>query len=220
MLIATVCCLIVIGLAKYFWPEMIPFDFLGFWTIDHAFEGILRGWPLYVWGIALTSFLKAIRGISTETSPGEIILYGGTMSIWAGVREETFFRWLLFYALIVGIPFFDWLLLGFMGWNWIEWLNVEIFIPVTNFVTLGYLEHYLRGYSWAVGAAIVAASQKFRDGHKYQGFIGWVNSWFLGMWFFWTMFTFGLPSAVVVHTVYNFGCYLTVAAIVAIKERA
>ena len=44
----------------------------------------------------------------------------------------------------------------------------------------------------------------FRDGHRYQGPIGVLNSWFAGMFLFWIMFTYGLPAAILVHFMYDF----------------
>ena len=57
--------------------------------------------------------------------------------------------------------------------------------------------------SWAVGAAVISANAFFRDGHKYQGILGVLNSWFAGMFFFWMMFAHGLWAAMVVHFTYD-----------------
>ena len=46
----------------------------------------------------------------------------------------------------------------------------------------------------SVGRAAAAALVM---GHKYQGLFGLINSWFIGMYFFYLMFTFGLVAAIV-----------------------
>ncbi len=49
----------------------------------------------------------------------------------------------------------------------------------------------------------VAANATFRDGHKYQGLFGFVNSWFCGMVLLYATITYGLWTAVVVHALYD-----------------
>ena len=56
---------------------------------------------------------------------------------------------------------------------------------------------------WFVGAALLSANAMFRNGHKYQGPIGIVNSWYIGMFLFWIMFQFGLIVAIIVHILYD-----------------
>ena len=64
---------------------------------------------------------------------------------------------------------------------------------------------------WGIGAGMLAANAFFRDGHKYQGNFGMVNSWFIGMYMFHILFTYGLPECMFAHFAYNFGNHLTVA---------
>ncbi|MFB6306464.1 MAG: hypothetical protein ABEH43_05665 [Flavobacteriales bacterium] len=83
-------------------------------------------------------------------------------------------------------------------------IHIYIAGPIANFTTAGYLEAQIFSQSgWYVGAGLLSANSFFRDGHKYQGFLGWINSWFLGMFFFWTMFHYGLIAAIFLHTMYN-----------------
>ena len=51
---------------------------------------------------------------------------------------------------------------------------------------------------------------RFRDGHAYQGLLGFVNSWFCGMFFFWIMFNHGLFASMIVHALYNLFIYLVI----------
>jgi hypothetical protein len=151
-----------------------------------------------------------VKHNSYKASPGEILFAGFGISLWAGVMEEICFRWLLFIAAIVLIPVFDWLLLGFIGLHIVQWI-FEILSIVANFFTLGYLETYLlNGHGWAVAAAIMSTNGQFRDGHRYQGLIGLTVSWFMGMYFFWMMFTYGLIATIVVHFLYDFFIFLLI----------
>ncbi|HMO22056.1 MAG TPA: hypothetical protein PKC98_13950, partial [Candidatus Melainabacteria bacterium] len=57
---------------------------------------------------------------------------------------------------------------------------------------------------------LISANSRFRDGHKYQGFLGWVNSWFLGMVFFYMTLTYGLVAAIAVHFLYDMIIFLVI----------
>jgi hypothetical protein len=103
-------------------------------------------------------------------------------------------------------------LLAFACYLWAEmadpifWIYDNFMFPVANFMTaymmsdvLGTPEKF--GYLFVVGA--FAANIKFRDGHKYQGPIGFVNSWYSGMIFLYAMLTYGIWVAIFVHASYN-----------------
>ena len=206
---------IVIGALVFFWPSLIaPFRFFEFWMIKGSlWEATKNAWPLYLWGIGATAVMLVIKrdGLRGE-DPVEIFLGGTVISLLAGVLEEVAFRWLIFFSAIVMIPVMDWLLLGFMGLHWIKWIYMVVLCPVANFFTLGYLEQYLlNGYGWAVAAGIISANGDFRDGHRYLGPLGYVNSWFLGMYFFWVVFNYGLIAAIIIHFLYDFFIFCTVA---------
>ena len=207
------CAFIFIGVLVFFWPSLIaPFSFFEFWTIKGSlWEAVKNAWPLYLWGIGATTVVLVIKRDSLrDEDPVEIFLGGTVISLLAGVLEEIAFRWLIFFSAIVIIPFVDRLLLGFMGIHLIKWIYVIVLCPIANFFTLGYLEQYLlNGYGWAVAAAIISANGDFRDGHRYLGPLGYVNSWFLGMYFFWVMFNYGLIAAIIIHFLYDFFIFCT-----------
>jgi len=116
----------------------------------------------------------------------EVLLGGTIISVIAGVFEEIGFRWLIFFSSIMLFPLVDWLLLGFAGVHLVQLLYEYIMCPIANFLTLGYLQEYLLGeHGWVVGAAIVSVNASFRKGHAYLGFVGWMVSWFVGMYLFW-----------------------------------
>jgi hypothetical protein len=138
-----------------------------------------------------------------------VVLIIGTVSLLAGDAGAKIFG---FIAIV-----FSGLLLYFdLNPQFIH----EAFVgPLADWVTLGLLHDYLfHPHSWAVGAGILASNALFRDGHKYQGLLGWVNSWFLGMYFFYVLFSFGLGAAVLIHFAYDMGIFATRALITAIRD--
>ena len=50
---------------------------------------------------------------------------------------------------------------------------------------------------------MISANIAFRDGHKYQGPFGLINSWYLGLVFLYATVNYGLWTAVCVHALYN-----------------
>lgn len=213
---------ILIGLLVFFWPSLIaPFSFFEFWTIKGSlWDAVKNAWPIYLWGTSVTAFGLLLTGSKGRANAVKVFIDGTTRSIAAGVLEEISFRWLIFFSGIVMIPVFDWLFLGFMGFHWIKWIYGVVLCPMANFFTLGYLEHYLlNGYGWAVAAAIICANGNFRDAHKYLGRLGYVNSWFLGMYFFWVLFTYGIVAAIIVHFLYDFFIFTVKSIAVACNRR-
>ncbi len=84
------------------------------------------------------------------------------------------------------------------------WLYDVFFLPVTNFFTIGFFENILYGdYPKLFIFGMIAANAKFRDGHKYQGPIGIVNSWFVGFILMYCMLTYGLFTAIILHIIYD-----------------
>ena len=105
--------------------------------------------------------------------------------IFCSVREEVYYRWFIFLVNII----------------FIKTIN---FGPICNLMTLGYLQNYLVNKElWFVGASILTTNILFRDGHSYQGYIGWINSWCLGILFFWVTLNYGLLAAIFSHSIYN-----------------
>jgi hypothetical protein len=98
--------------------------------------------------------------------------------------------------------------LGFFLWNVedpVYWVYERIVIPVTNFVTLGLCKDvlYNKSVSLVFIAGMISANSRFRDGHKYQGFKGMLNSWFIGMVLLVAMINHGLVVAMIVHALYD-----------------
>lgn len=198
---------ITIALVKWLSPDTIPFGAFEFWRWDTTLGALLAAtWPIFAWGGGVTAVFALITKNSRATNrDAESIIVGGTViSVLAGVFEEICFRWLIFLSSIFWVKVANFLLLGFMGWGIPEHLFQWIFRPLADWTTLGGLHAQLyHPATWAVGAAMLSANGFFRDGHKYQGPFGWINSWFCGMFFFWVMFSFGLPAAILIHFLYD-----------------
>ncbi len=215
--------LIFIIIVKWLRPTAIPFDFWQFWKLDGTISDVLStAWPVFAWGIIINLILVAVERNDPEVNRNaEVILGAGcAMSLLAGIFEEISFRWLIFYSEIVGYKIIDFLLLGFLNIHIVQWLYMHITGPIANFFTLGKLESLLfNGLGWAVGAAIISSNGKFREGHAYQGLLGTINAWFIGMFMFLLMFKFGLFAAIIVHFLYDMFIFI-VAYLGAATQRA
>lgn len=226
-LVSAFCAIFTILIVQAAWPGTIPFDTFAVWRTNGGLgEWLEAGWPILAWGFGIQSLIllirweeRLMRSTFGGASAGEILKAGTIISLWAGVVEEICFRWLIFYAQIVWVKVLNFLVFGFLGLGLACLFHVHVYGPIANFTTLGGLEEWLfHPAGWAVGAAMLATNSFFRDGHAYQGLFGLLNSWFLGMFFFWTTFTFGLPAAIALHFLYDFVIFGTVALFAAIRR--
>lgn len=84
------------------------------------------------------------------------------------------------------------------------WFYHVIVLPVASFFTMGYMSSIFYGTHqplFIMGA--IAANGWFRDGHKYQGLVGYINSWYVGCVMMYAAFTYGLTTAIILHAIYN-----------------
>ncbi len=209
---------VILAVLIWLWPEAIPFPLFELWAMKGSFsEAVWNAWPLYLWGIGVNLAFVAM-GHTPDESPSEILVEGLIVSARAGFFEEIYFRWLSFMGGTALIVAADYVFGGFMGLHFIKW-TYTVLSEVANYATLKYLEPYLfNPWGWAFGAALMSVNVNFRDGHEYQGIFGWINSWFLGMYFFWVMFNYGLPAAIAIHFLYDFFIFVT-HAIVSWRQR-
>jgi len=198
----------VLPLIMWLLPGVVPFGFFEFWkTTGTPLGWLCAGWPLFVWGGATISGSIAILTKNDRMSnlfAERVLGEGAKTSLIAGVLEEITFRWLFVMWFIVIMRVVDYVLLGFMGYGVLELFYNYITGPVMNFLTFGVLSPQLfHPAGWFVGSAILASNFFFKDGHKYQGTFGTVNSWFGGVFLFWILFHYGLPAAIMVHFLYD-----------------
>lgn len=222
--------LAIIWLVKSFWPENIPFDVMSFWNTT----GSIKDWltaaaPIFAWGVGVNIVHLFRQNSGSANNPifarmvlptaTEVWIDGLKTSVFAGVFEEIYFRWIYFLTAMATVYFFNFLFFDWLGFGIPHWFFVNIWEPLADWTTLHYLHaHIFSEKGWAIGAAMLATNAGFRNGHKYQGFLGYVNSWFIGMFFFWIMFQYGLPVAILVHFTYDFLIFTCAALYVAAKR--
>jgi hypothetical protein len=198
---------IVVLIVEWLWPDVIPFTMFQFWKLNGNLVDIVKmSWPVFAWGTGVSFLILVLKGVDYEERENaeKNFVVGFLTSLWAGVFEEISFRWLIFMDEIIGYKIVNWLFFGWAGFGMFEWIFLHISGPIANFFTLGYLSPILfNGFGWAVGSAILSSNGKFRDGHAYQGLLGFINSWFIGMFMFYLMFTYGLIASIVVHFLYD-----------------
>lgn len=206
-----------------------PFTVLSLWSPPNGQQLIQplawgeAAYPIFVWGTTVTiiasiasiysnkNWMEKYKDQLAVADAESNYLKGILISTWAGVAEEIAFRWIFFLHAMIGIKVFNWLFFGFIGFGISEHIYLWIIGPVANFFTFGYMESWLfHPAHWAIGCSLIAANGMFRDGHKYQGFLGYINSWFIGMFLFWCMFKFGLLGAIAIHFFYDFLIYTCV----------
>ena len=208
-LVAAFTAFWVILFFNWLFPDVIPFDTFELWRIRQGIwsDWLMASWPIFAWAVGVTVLVSLFtRNTRKQNLMAEQLFAVGTLqSVVAGVLEEISFRWLIFISAVVGIKIGNFLFFGWAGFGIGEWFELHVAGPVVNFLTLGYLSDVLANpESWAVGAAMLSANAFFRDGHKYLGFFGYVNSWFIGMFMFWLLFQYGLLACILAHFVYDF----------------
>ncbi len=208
---------VVYVVLKLFWGDMMLVNFhdLQGPPGTSIWSGIGKVWFIFPWGVGATllfSYFK--RDEIRKHEPAEVLGKGIWLSLNAGLFEELIFRWFAFVCAMVTLPLVNLITFGF-----VQWFYTSVLIPVANWSTLGALEPQLLGHpQWVFGAAIVLAAAKFRDAHEHLGFVGWLNSWFLGMIMFWLMFNYGIWTAVVVHALYDVVVFAAVAVATSWKD--
>jgi hypothetical protein len=202
---------IFVAVVLAIWPDTLPFSFFQLWKTSGSVGDWLRAAiPIFIWGAGFTAVVSILTRNKPEENRNAEFNFGKgfLLSLWAGVMEEICFRWLIFMSSIIGVKIVNFLIFGFLGLGIPELLQVYILGPIANFFTLGLLADVLvRPEAWAVGAGLLSANGFFRDGHKYLGIIGYVNSWFIGMFMFYLLFTYGLLACIVVHFLYDLAIF-------------
>lgn len=95
----------------------------------------------------------------------------------------------------------------------IFWLYTSVLLPAINWLALGAFTEIFTNQTthqplMVMGA--VLANAWFRDGHKYQGLVGFIDSWVVGFVFMYATFTYGLMTAVILHCLWNTSVYVSI----------
>jgi hypothetical protein len=137
-----------------------------------------------------------------------MLLKGVWISLNAGFFEEMLYRWLVFFiAMVFGRA------LNAITFGLVEWAYTTLLLPITNVVTFGALAPQLINPEWLLGAAVISTNAAFRRAHQQLGLLAVINSWFLGIVFFWLMFNYGLVSSIIAHTAYDLVVIATLVAL-------
>ncbi len=218
---ASFTSLIMIGIVKHFWPDLIPFGFWDLWKAPHGvWAGVLAGWPILAWGgfhfLRTWIFVDENHYALAYANAWDTFVNGLKISAWAGITEEIAFRWLIFLGAMPSLVLGNFLFFGCLGFGFAEWFHLHVWGALANWTTFGILEPQIFDpRMWYVGAALLYSNAFFREGHAYQGIIGIINSWFLGMGFFYLTFNYGLGSAIIVHFLYDVLIFSGMAAAIA-----
>jgi hypothetical protein len=107
-----------------------------------------------------------------------------------------------------GILCFASIALIYFTWNLndpVFWIYQNVIFPVLNWISFQHLTPilYYPHAPFLFIAGAVFANSKFKNGHKYQGLIGVLNSWAVGFVLLYAMLYYGLMTAIVVHVVYD-----------------
>ena len=209
--------LFVVVLISALIPGALPISVLSFWTFSNDVPALAAAtMPVLIWGAVATFVLTTPSRFETASS---ILAKGICISLLAGVLEELTYRWLRFLCATIGMQVINFIFFGFAGFGILEWFYLTIMGPLVNFFSFHGLEDELLGGEWIVGAAIVMANSQFRDAHKYLGWIGYVNSWFLGLFLFWVTFNHGLPAAILIHVLYDLCVFSALALKTAVLRK-
>jgi hypothetical protein len=202
-IVSSISAIFVILIVKMLWPSVIPYGAFEFWAVRGTpADWLASCWPFLVWAFVLNILYASFIGAVGDPDPREYVKGAPTVFLLAAL-EELAFRWLLFLSAIVGVKVVNFLFFGFLGFGITEWLFLHVFGPIANYATLKQLEPQLFGAGWAVGAALLSTNAFFRNGHAYQGPVGIVNSWFLGMFMVWMTFKYGLVASIAFHFANN-----------------
>ena len=180
-------------------------------------EAFGRVWFIFVWAFGFTFVAGALSVIRREPQDRDplVVLGRGQWLSWnAGFFEELIFRCFAFLSSMVFLR-----LLNAITYGFVSWFYSQFMIPLANWATFGALELQLKQSGWLLAAAIISTNGEFRDAHKYNGLVGYINSWFLGMVFYWLVFNYGLMTAIWVHIAYDAIIFATVAATTALQPR-
>jgi hypothetical protein len=221
--------LFFIGFVSLFWDDIWPWGFWDVWEIKTPFwEWLEVGVPVFVWAVAVNFFFNMFRDVQAPVRRRSLIqridvkamfTRGFLTSLFAGVTEELAFRWILPYAAVPTLLLMNWLFFGFLGFGINEWFHTTIWSPFANFTTFDLLLPQLMAKDWVIGACILYSNAFFRNGHKYQGWFGYVNSWFMGMYLWFVCIHHGLLAAIVVHFLYDLVIDIYGASYVWLRQR-
>jgi len=172
-----------------------PFQF---WLLTDDIPGaLIQNWPFFLYCIVLSTI--AALFLEKKRFNHEIVFAQDIYtSVMAGILEEVGYRCLFIFTAMVGITVFNFITMGL-----VMWLYQNLIFPFTDMITLGLMHDHIYGLPILFAAGVLSANAGFRDGHKYAGIVGYVNSWFVGFYLICVMLSQGLVIAILVHMIYD-----------------
>ena len=205
---------VVVAFVVVFYPEAFSLKPLHFLTVSgDPVRWCVSASPLFLWGFISTLFfcVKNRKNEQLAEFSKNDLMEGMVDSVYSGICEEVIYRWLFLLSGVILIKFANSLFFGWIGFGCIQWFFAHFFLPFFNFFTFGILSSvFLHSAGWFVGAAVLVSSALFAEGHRYMGLFGYLNGWFGGLYFFWILFSFGLPIVILVHFLYDAMVYLLI----------
>lgn len=136
-----------------------------------------------------------------------ILAIGGILAVIFGL--ESLLSKIATVVVLAVVVWFLWLAMA-ANFDPVFWFYRNIFLTIANWMTLKQFEPIFFGaYPELFVFGAFLANIWFRDGHKYQGLFGFINSWYFGLVFLYASLTYGLLTAVAVHALYNMFIHAT-----------
>ncbi len=199
----------------FLWSMLAFFGFDGYMSNDENNE-------LLFYDVSTS----VMAGVWEEIGFRCLFIFTGMIGVWLA---NFFWSWMMIFMIIVvfimslggllkksNILFIGGILVlsvyGLIYWclsgitDPVYWCYENILFPIVNFFTAGYLRDifYDRNVvSFLFIAGAISANAKFRDGHKYQGLIGYYNSWFIGCVMIYCLVHYGLAVCILSHAIYD-----------------
>lgn len=210
-----VISLIIVVLTLAIAPDILPDLQPAIWS-ENLDAGVVNFWWILGWGFGINALLLGFREflvrqgtvpIKQPNDPADTFVKGLFISGFAGISEEITYRILAFCAAFTSLTIGNFLTCGLL-----EWLYVNVFLWVANVGTLGLVENlWFHPSGWLFGAAMLSTCAFFREGHAYQGFLGWVNSWYFSVAMFALLMSQGLFACIVYHFLFNVVAFTVLA---------
>jgi hypothetical protein len=198
-------------LAAYFLcPKIFPVGLFQFFGASRTIAGIIAAWPIFLWGVVVTTIASIAwycrsHGSNLELWDAEEKYKESVeMAVFAGILEELVYRWVIFYWAIVVFWALNSIAAACAGKEVMRWIFTAGLGPMADYFTFGHAHTLLYGYGWLVGLSILFSNFMFQRGHWYLGLIGWINSFYIGMFMFYLMFNYGILAAIIAHFLYDF----------------
>ncbi len=169
------------------------------YMLTGIWEELMFRWALIPYSMLALVCMNWVWGFGVGYLLGAVMVVGAFGLIFGSDKSLANFIGGLVLAIVAGLCFWY----G-SAVDPIYFLFGEILIPIANWTTFGMMEPILTDRSTPLFLfGIFAANIAFRNGHKYLGPVGYVNSWYIGMVLVYATMTYGILTAIVLHAIYD-----------------